>query len=231
MYLIGPKFDLFTDHKALEVIFTPTSKPPARIERWALRLQQYDFTVRYRKGEGNPADVLSRMPLLTSTSKQNVADEYVNFTAAHAVPKSMTLQEIEQATQSDQQLQAVITALKTGQWHPDVQRFYHSRSELTVTETNLLLHGTRIVMPQALRSRTLDIAHQGHQGIVKTKQLLRSKVWWPGIDKDAEKLVVNCLATVNCLLPPSKCPNCPLIPGVHFIWISVARFPREKCCS
>ena len=32
MYLIGTKFDLFTDHKALEVIFTPTSKPPARIE-------------------------------------------------------------------------------------------------------------------------------------------------------------------------------------------------------
>ena len=28
---IGMKFDLFTDHKALEVIFTPLSKPPARI--------------------------------------------------------------------------------------------------------------------------------------------------------------------------------------------------------
>ena len=40
MYLIGTKFDLFTDHKALEVIFTPTSKPPARIEHWALQLQQ-----------------------------------------------------------------------------------------------------------------------------------------------------------------------------------------------
>lgn len=39
MYLIGTKFDLFTDHKALEVIFTPTSKPPARSEHWALQLQ------------------------------------------------------------------------------------------------------------------------------------------------------------------------------------------------
>ena len=57
--------------------------------------------MRYRRGEGNPADVLSRMPLPTSTSKQNVADEYVNFIAAHAVPKSMTLQEIQQATQID----------------------------------------------------------------------------------------------------------------------------------
>ena len=191
--------------------------------------------MRYHKGEANPADVLSRMPLPTSTSKQNVADEYVNFIAAHAVPKSMTIQEIEQATQSNQQFQAVITALKTGQWHPDIQLFYHSRSELTVTKTNLLLHGTCIVMPQSLCSRTLDIAHQGHQGIVKTKQLLRSKVWWPGIDKDAEKLVVYCLACQAtgpaCLLSPSKCPNCPLIPGVHFIWISVLRFPWEKCCS
>ena len=52
------------------------------------------------------------------------------------VPKSTTLQEIEQATQIDQQLQAVITAFNTGQWHPDIHRFYHSRSELTVTETN-----------------------------------------------------------------------------------------------
>ena len=170
MYLIGTKFDLFTDHKALEVTFTPTSKPPACIEHWALQLQQYDFTVRYHKGEANLADVLSRMPLPTSRSKQNVADEYVNFIAANAVPKSMTLQEIEQATQSDQQLQAVITTLKTGQWHPDIQRFYHSHSELTATETNLLLHGTHIVMPQALCSQTPHIAHQGHQGIVKTKR-------------------------------------------------------------
>jgi len=46
-------------------------------------------------------------------------------------------------------------------------------------------------MPQAARSRTLDMAHRG---IVKTKQLLHSKVWWPGIDKDTEKLVGDCLA-------------------------------------
>lgn len=104
--------------------------------------------MRYRKGNGNPGDVLSRMPLPTSIHiQQNVAHEYVTFIAAHAVPKSMTLQEIEQATQIDQQLQAVITALKTCQWHPDIQHFCHSHSELTVTETNLLLHGSRIVMP------------------------------------------------------------------------------------
>lgn len=38
-------FDLITDHKPLEVIFGPRSKPCARIERWVLRLQSYRFKV------------------------------------------------------------------------------------------------------------------------------------------------------------------------------------------
>ena len=29
----------------------------------------------------------------------------------------------------------------------------------------------------------VKMAHEGHQGIVRTKQLLRVHVWFPGIDK------------------------------------------------
>lgn len=36
------------------------------------------------------------------------------------------------------------------------------------------------------------VGHEGHQGIVKTKQRLRTKVWWPRINKDAEQLVRSC---------------------------------------
>lgn len=35
------------------------SKPPARIERWGLRLQPHNFKVEYRKGADNPADCVS----------------------------------------------------------------------------------------------------------------------------------------------------------------------------
>lgn len=63
LYLIGAKFHVSTDHKALEVIYSPKAKPPARVERWAMRLQQYDFTIKHRTGEENRADVLSRQPL------------------------------------------------------------------------------------------------------------------------------------------------------------------------
>ena len=39
MYLLGKRFTLLTDHKPLEVIYSPHSRPSARIERWVLRLQ------------------------------------------------------------------------------------------------------------------------------------------------------------------------------------------------
>ena len=39
----------------------------------------------------------------------------------------------------------------------------------------------------------MAIAHEGHQGIVKTKQLLREKIWFPQIDEEVKELVGNCL--------------------------------------
>ena len=44
-YIYGQCFELLTDHKPLEAIYGPKSKPCARIERWVLRLQPYEFKV------------------------------------------------------------------------------------------------------------------------------------------------------------------------------------------
>jgi len=65
------------------------------------------------------------------------------------------------------------------------------RQELC-TYGNLLLRGTRIIIPKELRKRVLELAHKGHQGIVKTKSMLRIKVWWPGMDKEAKRLCRTC---------------------------------------
>ena len=45
VYLFGKKFELLTDHKALEFIFSPKFKPCARVERWVLRMQTYNYVV------------------------------------------------------------------------------------------------------------------------------------------------------------------------------------------
>ena len=53
----------------------------------------------------------------------------------------------------------------------------------------------------------LDLAHEGHQGIVKTKERLRSKVWWPGIDKEAEK---KCRECFGCQMVSKHVPPPPI---------------------
>lgn len=60
-YTYGVPFELVTDHKPLEVIYGPKSKPCARIGRWVLRIQPYKFKVMYQPGPKNIANSLSRL--------------------------------------------------------------------------------------------------------------------------------------------------------------------------
>ena len=60
-----------------------------------------------------------------------------------------------------------------------------------------------------LFARELSVlAHERHQGVVKTKERLRTKVWWPGMDRDAERRCAECygcqMVTKNVTPPPVK---------------------------
>ena len=60
----------------------------------------------------------------------------------------------------------------------------------------IVLRGSRIVMPRILWQATLPNAHEGHEGnegIVRTKQMVREKVWWPGIAQEGETMIKACL--------------------------------------
>ena len=106
--LDGKLFTLYTDHKPLEFIYSPKSKLPPRIERWAFRLQPYTFKVVHMTGKTNPADVLSRLPLENQPFRErNIAEEYINYVTANAVPKALTLKQIACATETDPLLQQV----------------------------------------------------------------------------------------------------------------------------
>ena len=71
----------------------------------------------------------------------------------------------------------------------------------------LVLGGTHIVLLNKLRTQAVALAHERHLGIVGTKQNLRSKVWWPAMDKAEEKFCKSCH---ECQLVAHPDPTKPL---------------------
>ena len=191
VYLYGKHFELETDHKPLEVIYSSRYQPSARIERWVLRLQPYTFTVTYRPGPQNIADALSRLTQEGSNEGRNVAEEYIRYVAENAAPRAIPIQEIEEASAEDDEITMLRKCVQTNDWDGVEPVFKAVRNELTVLG-KLVLRGTRLVIPKKLCKQVLDLAHEGHQGIVKTKQRLRTKVWWPGIDRETEHAYRTC---------------------------------------
>ena len=73
--------------------------------------------------------------------------------------------------------------------------FRKVKEKLTVSdESGIVLKNSRIVVPTVLCEKAISLAHEGHQGLVKTKQLLREEVWFPGIDQLAKRTIETCLA-------------------------------------
>ena len=196
LFLFGSEFSLVTDHKPLEIIYGKrTAKTSAGIERWVLHLQPYSFKIVYKSGSSNPADYLSQHPTAESCRKQEkMTEQYINFVAQNSVPKAMTLAEIIDATNSDAALTQVKDAIRTDKWDsPAVKPFKPVKDELTTTSQGIILRGTRIVIPAVLQQRTIDLAHQTHLGIDKTKSLIREKIWFPQIDNRVKSTIDHCI--------------------------------------
>ena len=95
----------------------------------------------------------------------------------------------------------------------DLRQFKHVIGELSVKD-GVVMRGSRIVIPTKLQKRVVEIAHEGHQGLVKTKQLLRSRIWFPGLDAKVASVINTCVACqavvpVNAQEPikPTELPN------------------------
>ena len=194
IYIMSSAVTIYTDHKQFIPIFNnPLSKTTAQIEQWTLRLQPYKVTLKYRRGKDNPADYLSRhTPAVTQKSmrEERILEEYINYV------------KIEKSTECDPTLQATIHAIRYGRWSQTgpgidkqtLQSLHKVSNELSVTESGkLVLCGTHIVIPEELQKCAIELAHVGHQGIIKTKALIREKVRLSRIDNMVEKIIKNCM--------------------------------------
>ena len=178
LYVYGSTFDIVTDHQPLLGIF-PSHKPgSARMERWKLRLAPYNCNLTYRPGryDKNPADFLSSHPNTKEPDDHHITEDYVNYVCRNAVPKAMSLQEVKVETKIDTTMQALARAIESEDWSdPTIRDYKNIKDELSVYN-GIILRGNRIVIPSSLQAKAIDLAHIGHQGIVKTKGLIRENM-------------------------------------------------------
>ena len=160
---------------------------------------------------------MSRHPMnttsMTSQDSKN-SEYYIQFIAESTTTKAMTLQQIREATQNDPTLQHAAHIIQKDLWHTldttnlskdtdidirELKLLRNVKDELTVSnDKNIILRDTRIVIPKSLRADAIRLAHGGHQGIVKTKSLMREKVWFPLIDSPVKSAIdsyIPCQAT------------------------------------
>ena len=108
---------------------------------------------------------------------------------------AVTAREIEQTSFADRALSYIREVLTSGNcdnWPANVSRVYRAILDELCVIGKLVMNGRRIMVPQDLRNRMLELGQKGHLGIVSTKRNLRCRVWWPGLDNDVEKYVRQC---------------------------------------
>ena len=71
-YIFGRKFIIETDHKPLTWLLS-LKIPNSRLIRWRIKLVEYDFVIRYKKGcENSVADALSRIEINTQEENDDL---------------------------------------------------------------------------------------------------------------------------------------------------------------
>ena len=59
-------------------------------------------------------------------------------------------------------------------------------------EDGIILKGTRNVIPAKKYETVLKLIHEGHLGLNKCKLHAKETVYWPGLNEQLEKMVLNC---------------------------------------
>lgn len=208
-YLLGgAKFIIRNDQQPLRKLFAHDAGVPttcsARLQRWALKLSQFNYKFEYSKGISNVnSDCLSRLPLPDTV--QNSEPYELVFTVK-TLDKLIISSEIQKQTDLDGDLVKLKHYIKYGcpiKIDKNLSLYKNLIGRMSILN-GCILYGNRVFIPKCLREVVLAQFHEGHPGICAMKSLVRSLIWYPGVDSDVERLVKMC---PNCQVTQCKPPS------------------------
>ncbi|KAL5475306.1 hypothetical protein EMCRGX_G027394 [Ephydatia muelleri] len=121
-YLYGRHFTILSDHKPLQYLFAVDRPIPQmvspRVQRWALTLSAFDYTISFRAGklQGN-ADALSRLPLQHSPEEVPTPGDMILLLEALDLSEApISAAAINKLTGKDPVLSRVRSVVQHGTW-------------------------------------------------------------------------------------------------------------------
>ena len=155
IYLYGHRFTLITDHKPLLSLFKEQKAIPhqalGRIQRWALVLAGYEYTISFCPTESHSnADASSQLPLQQADEPVPAVPETV-LLLDQLDEGPITAQQVKYYTVQDPCLLQILTFVQNG-WQDRVSEeslkpYWHHRSELSV-QFGCVMWGYRVIVPQ-----------------------------------------------------------------------------------
>ncbi|KAK3703506.1 hypothetical protein QZH41_002225 [Actinostola sp. cb2023] len=197
-YVFGRHVKIQSDHKPLEAILKkPLGCAPRRLQGMMMRLQKYDFEVRYEQGKNmHLADTLSRAFLPTTEHPSGADFENVNM-ASFLPISDERLQDIRLATDKDETLQLLKDVILRG-WPAErkdlptqITPYFSVRDELVVQD-GMIFRGERIVVPYSLRKEMKQRIHSSHLGAESCLRRARETLFWPGMSAEIKEMVSAC---------------------------------------
>ncbi|GFU73475.1 hypothetical protein TNCV_137611 [Trichonephila clavipes] len=220
-YIFGKHFTVVTDHHSLCWLMN-LKDPSGRLARWALRLQEHDFDVKYKTGKKHSdADALSRNPVEEETE---TPDKFL------AVTTSMNLAMEQKKDQDLAKLKLLSNSSKNEEF-----RFIDG----ILCRKNFDPDGKLWlpVIPKHLRADILRHFHDaptaGHLGFAKTHDKIRKRFYWPGMYRNVVRYVMHCRECQRRKSVPQRPPGrlVPIPPAIapfHRIGIDLlGRFPKS----
>lgn len=226
-FLYGKKFILSCDNKSLVHILDTNKQVPVlaanRLQRYALILQTFDYSIEYIKSGDNKADFLSRLPmqsensavredcsnyfldLISDLNTECIESDHLNIISTEM---EINAEAIKISSEKDTIISSIINYLNTG-WpekknlNADLLKFWYMRDKLSVHNA-CLFYNNKLVIPGELKESVLKFIHQSHLGIVKSKCLARNYFFWLGMNADIEVVVRQCIRCAECVPTPTK---------------------------